>query len=337
MLPTEADIISLPADPFEMGLLHGTECKFSIRLLCYIYVQRVICRNDDELEAKYCSRAEKLFTGIDSRWSEELKGLSQGSGVDEKILKLGNSFLDLGLYKAGCRQVCAIDYKESRLLHAHNMDWDNLGGVGNLMVTVFRTEAGEGRLATVHVAFPAMVGALTVINEKGISLGFNQTGISRGNCAGMPVFMKLRDIAERCSSFEDAENEILNMKEGMPFSIMLADALSLKAAVYERRRDSKIRKRIPDDGIVTSDNVPWYGADLARCPVDVEAHNADIFSGNGGVKSPVEKIKSVLRNRNVLLSCNIYSVIFDYKNNVFYLASGNIPAVAGKYIKHQLF
>ena len=48
-------------------------------------------------------------------------------------------------------------------------------------------------------------------------------------------------------------------------------------------------------------------------------------------------MKKILRNKQVLLGCNIYSVIFDYKNNAFYLASGKIPAANGKYRKFTLF
>lgn len=336
ILPTEADIVYLPSDPYEMGKTHGEEFKYSVQILCTIYIEKLICKNDEKLISEYCDDAEKMFEGIDSRWNNEISGLSEASGVDKRILKLGNTFLDLGLYKAGCRQVTAFDNKTKRLMHAHNMDWDNLGGVGNLMVTVFRTKAGEGRLATVHIAFPGMTGALTVINEKGISLGFNQTGVSNGDCQGLPVFLKLRDIAENCSTFEEAEKEVSEMPKGMPFSIMVSDAKSLRTAVFERGRDNVIRKREPSYGIITSDNISWCGTDMKTCTVNNLSHEEGIFKIDKPGK-PLEKLQNVLRNDKVLLGCNIYSVIFDYKNNSFYLASGNIPAASGEYMKHKLF
>ena len=43
-------------------------------------------------------------------------------------LAYGNCFLDLGNAKAGCRSLVVVT--NNVFLHAHNLDWDNLGGLG---------------------------------------------------------------------------------------------------------------------------------------------------------------------------------------------------------------
>jgi hypothetical protein len=251
--------------------------------------------------------------------------MAEASGSNVENLMLGNTFLDLGIREAGCR--LAITPSGNELLHAHNLDWDNLGGVGNYLVTIFRTEAGNGRYATVRLGFPGMIGALDIINEKGIALSFNQAGFSSGK-SKMPVFIKMREIAETCSTFEEAEKEILSMPRGMPFCIGLSDSKAGKAAVFERDQTQKIKKRLPSNRIITADNNLWCGRKVDSW---IEK-TAESIKPND-----LESLKKLLRNKKVLMACNIYSVIFDHSNNAFYLASGKVPAAVEKYKKFQLF
>jgi hypothetical protein len=48
-------------------------------------------------------------------------------------------------------------------------------------------------------------------------------------------------------------------------------------------------------------------------------------------------VQQVLAAPEVLMECNIYSVIFDFHHNRFWLASGEIPAAKGGYREFQLF
>ncbi|MPN22276.1 hypothetical protein SDC9_169659 [bioreactor metagenome] len=48
-------------------------------------------------------------------------------------------------------------------------------------------------------------------------------------------------------------------------------------------------------------------------------------------------VAAVLRNRRVLLSKNMYSVIFDFKADELHLASGGLPAAERKYRTPPLF
>ncbi len=345
-LPTSPKTLELSGTPREMGRTHGEERAWAIKLLCDIYIESVICNGDASVLKSRQAAAEALFAKIAPRWNEEISGIAEGSGVSAADLKLGNSFLDLGYNHLGCREVVAFSQNAvggPRLLHAHNLDWDNLGGIGNFIVTIFRTTGSDGRFSTVRIGFPGMVGALTIINEKGVSLGFNQLGQSSGDVEGAPVFIAMRDIAETCSCFDEAEKRILSLPKGMPFCITLADATQLRAAVYERTDDETIKRRMAVDGIVAADNYHWCGLDMKNCAVDSTARSARIFrdgtaeSEPGGDDPPLKRLKSVIRNPDVLLGCNIYSVIFDFRRNSMYLAAGKIPAAKGKYVRYNLF
>jgi hypothetical protein len=322
-----ASTVRLHGTPTEMGRQHGEARSWSIALLMNIYIYRIICRGDEEKYRVRTAAAKKLLEKIDPRWITEITATAKAAGVKPESMMLGNTFLDLGFYLAACRQV--IVKTDNGLLHSHNLDWDNLAGVGNFLVTIFRTAAAPGRFATVHMGFPGMIGALDIINEHGIALSFDQVGVAKGKCE-MPIFIKMRDIAERCDSFEMAEKELLNLPPGMPFCIGLSDAKSGKFAVFERSGSNEIKKRSSHESILTADNNLWCGDKMTgRCSIDDVAHNIKPMN--------VEGMKQVLRDQKVLLACNIYSIIFDYHHNKFYLAAGNVPAAEGNYHEYPLF
>lgn len=322
-----ASTVTLHGSPAEMGTQHGKARSWSIALLMKIYVYQIICRGDKEKYRVRTAMAEKLLKKIDPRWITEINAVAKAAGVKPEAMMLGNTFLDLGLYLAACRQLMVNT--DNGLLHAHNLDWDNLAGVGNFLVTIFRTSAAPGRFATVYLGFPGMVGALDVINEHGIALSFNQICETKGKC-DMPVFIKMRDIAERCGSFESAQKELLNMPPGMPFCIGLSDAKNGKSAVFERDRSNVIKQRSAHDSILTADNNLWCDEKMSgRCAIDDIARQVK--------PANVEDMKKVLRNDKVLMECNIYSMIFDYRNNKLYLAAGNIPAAEDTYEEYELF
>jgi predicted choloylglycine hydrolase len=328
LLPTPSPTtVYLSGDAESMGMTHGREFKYSIKLLEKIYIKLIICGNDSERLAQYSAKANKIFTLISPRWEREISGVAQASGTNPVTLMLGNTFLDIGLSSAGCRTV--IVSNNNRVLHAHNLDWDNLGGIGNHLITIFRTASAKGRFATVHLGFPGLIGALDIINEKGVALSFNQVGFARNECK-MPIFIKMREIAETCDDFGKAKEAIMTMPQGMPFCIALSDGKTGESAIFERNSKIEIRQRNAENGIITADNNLWYGIKMpGRCILDDIARKIN--------PSNVENMKTVLRNKSVMLSCNIYSAIFDYKNNKLYLASGKIPAAVEQYREFPLF
>jgi hypothetical protein len=48
-------------------------------------------------------------------------------------------------------------------------------------------------------------------------------------------------------------------------------------------------------------------------------------------------VQRVLGTQGVLMECNIYSAIFDFRHNRLWLASGEVPAAKGGYREYPLF
>lgn len=315
--------IVLSGSPEAMGRRFGKRNRTAIRLLHSLYVKRAVC-GSETVYASSCAKAGRAFVRLRPVYQRELLALSRGSGVELDGLMLGNCFLDLGLGSAGCRSL--VFHNGRDLYHGHNLDWDSLAGLAAWTVSVVRRSPDDGRFSTVSIAFPGMIGALDIINAHGIALSFNQLGFGSSECEE-PVFIMMRRIAETCMTYAEARHQILSAPRGMPFIITLSDAMSGESGVFERVR-ADVTERRALDGLVTADNVAW-GEEVPRSTVERRARQCRV--------SCTEDVQQAFRHPDIMLACNIYSVIFHFAQDRLYIASGRIPAATHEYRTYPLF
>ena len=320
--PAPKEVV-LAGSPTTMGTTYSDALYAPMRLLLSAYLKRGVCGGDEARFLGRCKLAENHVESVLPAYQDELRAVAESADLSLGEVAYGNWFLDMGNARAGCRTVVCPG--ESGLLHAHNLDWDNLAGFARWTVTVVRRAPDDGRFRTVSVSFPGMIGAIDIINEHGIALSFNQLGHGRGECSE-PVFLMLRRIAEHCDSFAAAREEILNSPAGMPFIITLSDAKSGESAIFERKREE----------IVERQGETWLAADnTARGPETAPGLQAALREH---APRDLTALKAVLRDSRVMLSSNIYAVIFDFQANQFHLASGAIPAAeSASWRRYPLF
>lgn len=171
-----------------------------------------------------------------------------------------------------------------------------------------------------------MIGALDIINEKGLALSFNQLGWGNGG-TNEPVFVMLRRIAETCDSMEAARTNLFNAPAGMPFIITVSDARAGTGSVFERIH-GRVAERQLQKGFVAACNAA-QGTNFGTTKLDQILTKATATDLSG--------IRGVLGAPGVLMESNIYSVIFDFHHNRLWLASGEMPAAKGAYREYALF
>ncbi|HZR19763.1 MAG TPA: hypothetical protein VFE51_20930 [Verrucomicrobiae bacterium] len=157
--------ITLAGKSGDLGADYGRKLRTPLRLLTRYYLDRKVCQGD----AKLIEASRELSLQSLAKWPkeyrEELDAAAATAQLPVSALAFGNAFVDLGRVRAGCRSVVLSE--TNLLLHAHNLDWDTLGGLGRWTTCIVRRNPTDGRLATVSIGFPGMIGALDVINEKG--------------------------------------------------------------------------------------------------------------------------------------------------------------------------
>jgi hypothetical protein len=308
----------------KLGSQYGRKFRVPIHLVSRFYLDRTVCRGDSKLIQTSRKAALESLQNWPQVYREELNATAAAAKVPPSALAFGNSFLDLGKVRAGCRSV--VVSSSNLVLHAHNLDWDTLAGFGRWTTCVVRRTPSDGRFATVSIGFPGMIGALDVINEKGLALSFNQMGWGKGG-TNEPVLIMLRRVAETCASLDQARTNLLHAAPGMPFIITVSDAASGEGSVFERAKD-QVTERPLEGGTVAACNT-LQGTRSGTTRLDQLL--ATTSSRN------LETVQDLLGAPEVLMQSNIYSVIFDFQNNRLWLASGEVPAAGGNYREFRLF
>lgn len=114
---------------------------------------------------------------------------------------------------------------------------------------------------------------------------------------------------------------------GMAFIITVSDARSGTASVFERV-NNRVRERPLQRDFVAACNTA-QGTNFGTTRLD------QLLAKSGAID--LSAVQRVLAAPEVLMECNIYSVIFDFRHNRFWLASGEIPAAKCGYREFQLF
>lgn len=319
-------VVCVAGSPEAMGAQFGRATRLRVKLLCRVYVKGFICRNQPEVYRQRSQAAMQLWTSIAAPYQAELEALANAAGVEREAVLLGNSFVDLGFSAVGCRAVAAPT--PTGMLHGHNLDWDSVGGLANWSITLIRRSPGDGRFRTVAIGLPGLVGALDIANEHGLCLSVNQVSCGSRDPAE-PALIRLRRVAETCRTYAEARREILAASPDMPFALTVSSAREGLSGVFEPGRQA-VTERPAGSGRAWADNATWGASDAgARSALGQVV-------GVSRLETP-DDMQAILRHPEVLLACNIYSVIFDAARNRLYLASGSTPAAARPYRVYELF
>jgi hypothetical protein len=137
--------LHLAGDSREIGTVYGRELGLRTRLLTRIYLDGIVCGRDKDLIKARRAQAMLSVTNWPPAYAEELAAFSAAAGVDQSAIAYGNCFLDLGNTRAGCRSV--VIATNEIFLHAHNLDWDSLGGLGRWTTCIIRRKPAKSRKA----------------------------------------------------------------------------------------------------------------------------------------------------------------------------------------------
>lgn len=114
---------------------------------------------------------------------------------------------------------------EGAPLMARTMDWMSFGVAGKFSLVISRVNPETG-IRTAEVGIPGLVGTLTGVNNKGVSVAMNVTGYTGKitSIEGMPTTFYNRMVLENSSSFDEAEQHIATHKAMGPYHLTVADS-----------------------------------------------------------------------------------------------------------------
>lgn len=117
-----------------------------------------------------------------------------------------------------------IDREGEELTCARNMDWPSFGLAGAYSLVINRKYPNQ-MLNTVEVGIPGIVGTITGMNSRGLSLAMNVcAGSGTMALRGMPAAIYNRACLERCSDVNEVETFAQNQSPLGAYHLTVADS-----------------------------------------------------------------------------------------------------------------
>ncbi len=199
------------------------------------------------------STAWKFEAFLAPRYREELRGMSEATGVPYADLLLINTFDDLQ-HVSGCSSAVMTGTGSQPLLHARNLDYP-IGRLARVKV-VSDIENGGNRIRT--FGFPGLIGALTGMSSRGLGLS-SHTSASRRNRIGEPSVLLYRRMLEECSSLDQMQAVLEKARRTMGNNLALSDGPRNRALALEFDSEA-LEARQPEQGRLFVTNHFWSHA-----------------------------------------------------------------------------
>jgi hypothetical protein len=244
--------LRVQGEGYALGYAEGSALKSEI-LAMADYLRNDALTNGTIGFVKYdvlLGKAWGLDPFIPQRFREEMRGMSDASGVPYADLLYINTFDDL-LHIAGCSSAVVVGQGETPLLHGRNLDY-HLPRLAQMKL-VLDVETRGVRIRS--VGFPGYLGVLTGMSSTGLGLT-SHTSISDRIQSGEPSGFIYRQMLEDCHSLAEMKAMLEHARRTMGNCLALSDGPGNQALVLEF--DAKeVVARSPIEGRAYVTNHYW--------------------------------------------------------------------------------
>lgn len=269
-----------------------------------------------------------VFVAIPKDNRTELTTAAKVADVDKNLLTALNAIPDLA--KMGGCATLVVEPGRSTTggpLFGRNLDWPPFEELPEYtLVTVFRS---AGRHPFAAVTFPILLGAMSGMNDAGLSLAINEIyeskdGSRSPNLGGTPMLFLFRKVLEECTTVDEAEKVLKESKRTTWFSLTVCD--SKGGCVFEVTPKSVI-KRCGEKDVCCCTN-HFRSAELyvsekcGRYPKLAAVQKAD---GKLGVADVAKALDAVNQGPST-----IQAIVFEPKERVLHLSFGGGKSATAK-------
>ncbi len=230
---TGGKVLLLKGTPYQMGFQHGrllaTEVAEDVRAFLHDWA---IGERGESL-ASLGKTFDTLRPFIPEDYMEEMKGLAEGSGVPLKEIHLFHSIPT----RFHCTGAAAFGEAtvDGRLYHTRSLDYSlNIGSEKtvqeNAVLILYQPTSGNAHAV---LSFAGMIGCVSGMNEKGISIGEIGNSCRDESYAGMPMILMLREALETCNDLDDVVRFIRKSPRTCGFTFIVGDGKIPSACALE--------------------------------------------------------------------------------------------------------
>ena len=329
-------VLCVTGSPYEMGYAQGRLLKAWVRQgsLGYIEGLKRIARLDYDQMTEH---ARKVKVHIPPELLDEIRGISDGSGVDFDRLLVLHTFLEYSQLQACSSYAVFGDAAlDGRVIHGYNLEFNGFAVAHKYVVLVYR-QPDSGN-ASVSVTWPGFVGTLAAMNDKGLSASLLNVCAWKEQTtrSGLPYAFLVRELAEKCSSLEEAKDYLRGAERTMGNNILICQAAPPMAAVAEFTAKEIVFREAEDCAVAATNHYRKLsfldsGESSFRC-----SRYDRIMELVGENYGRIDDTMNFLKDKKVYQSFAIYSVLFYPDRNELSLAAGAYPAPEGTYRRFRI-
>lgn len=269
-------LVRAEGDGYAMGLQHGRALGTQLQVLrTGLYRDIINCRGPLlgwGAQALMCWSAQRLERFAPARFLDEIRGVADGAGLSYRDALLMACFDDvvhslqtvvpLGRLACSGLAVQGARAASGNVLLARNMDYapeTDWWGVGDrvtrvlrdsLAVFVQRPARGYG---FVSVSWPGFIGAVTGMNEAGLTVACLTSTVPCETADGEPTSFIYRRVLEEAATLQECEAILRSSRRTIGNNLMVASAQDNAARVFEFS-PRRLTARRPTDDVLLATN-----------------------------------------------------------------------------------
>jgi len=243
-------VLYLAGTPREIGAQYGHLLKDQIRHVIQAWLRPMYPGEGDWEKA--VAEAKALEPFIPEPYVQEMKAAAGAAGMDYEAILVAHTFTETSRmdYMFFCSGVIAFGPAtgDGRCYHARNFDFPSRGVITpGTIVMVYHP---EGKIPFASIGAPVMMGVVSGLNDKGISLSTNYIiGWPKGG--GIPQMMLYRKIMEESHTLDTAVAVLKQAKRSGANIMLIASADNGMVCEYTRDR---VEIRRAENGLVYATN-----------------------------------------------------------------------------------
>lgn len=291
--------VSVSGTHYEMGLQYGVLLKNEIRQMDYKlysvigYYSREIGLPKNLVYIYFKYKINRLSKNIPERFKEEMKGISDGSGVNINAIYAISLFDDL-LHSMGCSSILAVSDDGKSIIHGRNEDL--YFGMEMGMKQVIVKYNPKGYNSFVSIAFPGFIGVSTGCNDKGLGYSHHSRFAKDINYEGYPQSCIARMALEECSSLNDVIKFYKNKTVIIGDAHTWSDRNNSTGCIIETAPKGKSHVKV----IKMSNKVMWHINKYMDS--DYIKYDEDKYKGDASFNSSRQEIFEHSINKNETLT-----------------------------------
>jgi predicted choloylglycine hydrolase len=297
-------ILCLEGSPYEMGYQHGEALKEEIN-----WLQSNLKNLFGTYEGILGKLAIPIFRfsskflekNIPKEFRDEMRGISDGAGVDYSFVRLINLVDELGeIFYSYLRPFCScfVVKNGEEIMWGRNLDY-LFGEILPSRSVLFVYLPDKG-FPFISLAWPGVVGVSTGISTR-FSLVLNSSPAEARIFKGIPQLMFTRKLIQYSENLEEAVGIALSLPATIGQNITPVSKDDAKVVEISPRKKAV---RSFQDGYITVTNhfqIPEMQKEqgVFRIPRGVSPEFAHTFSTLEGSKERAEKMKTALSQKNI--------------------------------------